>query len=161
MNNRIFLSSAVLLLSLWVLCILMLFAFHAAKTPISPELIEKLCSPTVTLFLPLLCFCVQFIFCLLLVQNQTWKLSDANCVNGITLKGGLSGRAHSLPCCYGYLQPVPESERLHHQQRVGKAQLQPELPPESNGTAKSDKRRRKEKKRWEVFLNENCLWSPL
>lgn len=159
MNNRIFLSSAVLLLSLWgvmhfdVVCFPCCWA-HQPWANWEVVFSNHHPVPAFTVFL-----CAVYI--LLLVQNQTWKLSDANCVNGITLKGGLSGRAHSLPCCYGYLQPVPESERLHHQQRVGKAQLRPELPPESNGTAKSDKRWRKEKKRWEVFLDENCLWSPL
>lgn len=134
--------------------------FSAPEMPISPKLLEESCSPTVALFLPLRCFSAQFIFCLLLVQNQTWNLSDANCANEITLQWALQGRTYILPCCYGYLQPVPESERLHHQQWVGKAQLQPQLPPESNGTAKSGKRRRTEKKRWEVFLGKSCLWLP-
>lgn len=128
--------------------------------PISPELIEEQCSPTISLFLFFPCFCMPFIFCTVLVHNQTWKLSGANCADEITLKRGLWRRTYSLPCCYGYLQPVPEPERLHHQQRVGKAQLQPELPAESRGTAKSDQRRRQEKKRWEVFAAESCSQPP-
>lgn len=128
--------------------------------PISPELIEEQCSPAISLFLFFLCLCMLFIFNTVLVQNQTWKLSGANCVDEITLKRGL-WKTYSLSCCYGYLQSVPEPERLHHQQRVGKAQLQPELPAESRGTAESDKRRRQEKKRWEVFAGESCLQPPV
>lgn len=120
-----------------------------SKPPISPELIEKILftshhsAPTFTVLL-----CAVSILPPYGTNPVVANPSNANRANEITLKRGLGGgRTHVLPCCYGYLQPVPESERLHPQQWVGKAQLRPELPAESDGTAESGQGRGEEKER--------------